>query len=64
LGIRSRYVCKGGFTMNIASTRSISQYADHLRQRLLDPDDKIAIFELAQALIAINVDYNIKMRSV
>ncbi len=50
--------------MNIASTRSISRYADDLRQKLLDPDDKMAIFELAQALIAINVDYNIKMRSV
>ena len=44
--------------MNIASTRSISQYADHLRQKLLDHNDKMAIFELAQALIAINADYN------
>ena len=33
--------------MNIASTRSISQYADHLRQKLLDPNDKIAISSLS-----------------
>ena len=50
--------------MIIVTPSNISEYADNLRLKLNDPQDKLAIYELAQALIAISMDYNVKMRSV
>ena len=50
--------------MVVVTPSNISEYADNLRLTLIDPNDKMAIYELAQALIAISIDYDKQKRSV